>query len=228
MILRKLATLALFMLICNSAYSQSARHGGGMAINRPPAPRPDPTKIGDVVGRELDTKVGALLGHVGMWDGKNVVEVLNVPKNAVNYNTLANFKSRTVYWGSVSPNIPNYVVYNCFKVNCPNTILAPKGVVETVSSRLALYRYARQQYEIGSNYTIKPNYERAYPADPAYKARRGTYRCDTFILAVYSSTIPFGNSYQTGRPVNKTWEKRVLDVWTTFPSNLFLTLTAWT
>jgi hypothetical protein len=228
MILRKLATLAFLVLSCHSAYSQSASHGGGMHVNRPPESRPDPTLIGDVVGRELGQPITALLGHVGMWDGENVVEALSTPDNAVNYNTLANFKSQTVYWGSVSPNIPNYTVYNCFDKYCANVLTAPNGPIQSVSTRVALAKFAKQQYIIGADYTTSRDYSAASPADTMLKARRGLYRCDTFVLGIYNSTIPYGNSHQNSYgPVDKTWEKRVLDVWTTFPSNLFLTLTAW-
>lgn len=217
------------ILSCHSAYSQSAHHGGGMIVNRPPAPAfPDPTQAGDVVGRNLDSVLG-VVGHVGMWDGGNVVEVLDpsAGPNAIHYNSLANFKSRTTYWGAATPKIPNYTVYNCFDTSCTSTLPAPQGPVQSVSTRIALVQYARQQYLIGADYTVSPSYLRAYPADGIRNRTRGRYRCDTFILSVYTSTIPYGNNYQTNRPVDATWQSRLLNIWTAFPANLFLTLNSW-
>ncbi len=59
----------------------------------------NPSAAGDVVGRDLNYAVIGWLGHVGMWTGSSVLEVLNEP-TVIHTNTLTNFKNRTRYWGA--------------------------------------------------------------------------------------------------------------------------------
>ncbi len=60
----------------------------------------DPSGTGDVVGRDMAVRGLGVLGHVGMWDGSKVLEVLN-ESTVIQKNTLANFKGRvTNYWGA--------------------------------------------------------------------------------------------------------------------------------
>jgi hypothetical protein len=59
-----------------------------------------PSASGDIVGRELNYCCGlGSLGHVGMWTGTKVLEVMN-EKTVIQTNSLSNFKGRTSYWGA--------------------------------------------------------------------------------------------------------------------------------
>jgi hypothetical protein len=59
----------------------------------------DPKKTGDVLGRDLNIKGLGWIGHVGMWSGGAVIEVLNEEK-VIQINKLSNFKERSNYWGA--------------------------------------------------------------------------------------------------------------------------------
>lgn len=70
----------------------------------------DPRDIADVVGRDIDT---IYFGHIGMWTGANVLEVLSNP-GIIFENSLASFKDQrydakpTVtkkYWGAKAANL---------------------------------------------------------------------------------------------------------------------------
>lgn len=60
----------------------------------------DPKASPDVVGRNLSIWGLGSIGHVGMWSGSNVVEVLN-KATVIQSNSLSSFKaSDKVYWGA--------------------------------------------------------------------------------------------------------------------------------
>ena len=56
----------------------------------------NPFKPGDIVGRSLDVIGLGFIGHVGIYNGSAIVEVLN-EKPVIQINTLDNFKSRSTY-----------------------------------------------------------------------------------------------------------------------------------
>ena len=59
----------------------------------------DPKASPDIVGRNLSIWGLGAMGHVGMWSGSSVVEVLNKPV-VVQANTLQSFKDSDKYWGA--------------------------------------------------------------------------------------------------------------------------------
>ncbi|NOT85778.1 MAG: hypothetical protein HOP02_13590 [Methylococcaceae bacterium] len=67
----------------------------------------DPSAIGDVPGRDLGFWGLGWLGHVGMWTGNSVLEVLDKTP-VIQQNTLANFKAQTSYWGARYGNGSNF------------------------------------------------------------------------------------------------------------------------
>ena len=154
----------------------------------PDASNADPVQAGDVVLRDLDVPLlGGAFGHIGLWDGMNVIEMLNEPGgNYVNYNSLSNFKQRTVYRGRGSPNIPAYNSTGCYDPS-----FCGKNSYLTMNSRVAIVRRALQIFGIGADYTLTAQYVRAEaktyagPNLPNIPGKRGLYRCDTFILDAF-------------------------------------------
>lgn len=59
----------------------------------------DPKAGADVVGRDLSVRGLGALGHVGVWTGTSVLEVLN-EGTVIYQNTLKNFKGKSAYWGA--------------------------------------------------------------------------------------------------------------------------------
>jgi hypothetical protein len=161
----------------------------------------DPTAAGDVVLRDLDVQwipyLGAAFGHIGLFDGANIIEVLNEPgPSKVFYNTLANFKSRTPYKGRAAPNIPAFNLYGCWDPQ-----YCGQSSYTTIGSRVAVVRRALQIYGIGADYTLTAQYTIASPKTyggpnyPNIQAVRGLYRCDTFIMDVISPGSGVGAAY---------------------------------
>lgn len=172
--------------------------------------RRDPSSPGDVVGRDLDVSGVGFLGHVGIFDGDNVIEALNEGSNSIHINSLENFKSKTTYWGTAFPKIPNGNAYYCFAEHCTNFLLKPQGQVEKISNRLAITRRARQAYLIGATYTLSPDYKSAWAGDYSHLPLRGKYRCDTFvfdILMITSSLTNYNNNYH--EPIDNKWDKKL-------------------
>lgn len=58
-----------------------------------------PENTGDVVGRDLDVIGIEGLGHLGVFDGRRVLECLN-EKIPIQKNSFRSFKARTRYWGA--------------------------------------------------------------------------------------------------------------------------------
>ncbi|MDR6854170.1 hypothetical protein [Variovorax guangxiensis] len=146
---------------------------------------PDPVNMGDAVGRAMESSMPyAFLGHIGFFDQLGIYEVLNDGKaNAVAYNTLANFKQRAYngYWGAASPNIPNYLVTGCFADYCN------QASYQTVHGRYGMMLHAFQILAIGADYTHLAQFDPATPRYPNQGVRRGTYRCDTYLLDIYNA-----------------------------------------
>lgn len=60
----------------------------------------NPAAVGDIVGRNLQAwDLVSWLGHVGMWNGSAVVEVLN-KSPVIQQNSLSTFKAQAPYWGA--------------------------------------------------------------------------------------------------------------------------------
>lgn len=167
----------------------------------------DPTLPGEVLGRDLNVANLGWIGHVGIWDGGRVAEAMNQSGNALRYSSLSDFKNATVYWGKASPNIPNYPVYSCFEAHCKNFYLAPSGQTEKTTSRLAIAKRAYQAYLIGADYTLLAQYVSADRGDYWHPSRRGTYRCDTFVIDMLGITVYNQNSTYNA-PVDATWKSR--------------------
>lgn len=216
------------LLIC-TLFFVSWKACAGVVVSGPISdvwipPPPDPVYVGDVVGRDLNYPALGWLGHLGIWDGGNVVEVVSGNANAIRFTSLSAFKSTTTYWGAASANIPYYKVYGCYALDCyADWYLAPVGTTEIVASRYAIAKRAYQAYLIGADYTISDYYIYASPAYYAYlyPPRRGLYRCDTFVIdMLMASAYPIDGywSNENYLSIDQTWKSRVYSLLFNTPS----------
>ncbi|MGE8364361.1 hypothetical protein [Cupriavidus sp.] len=153
----------------------------------------DPSDAADVVGRNLDLWGIGSIGHVGIWSGNHVIEALNTPGNAINTNTLADFKSRTRYWGSAFvaglDRLPQQRM--CSDAACSYLI--------TLGMKHAIVQNAKVIGQVGADYTVTDGYISARPACrppmcASYRPQmRGQYRCDKFVIDAYTP-LSNGNS----------------------------------
>lgn len=146
----------------------------------------DPASPADIVGRDLDLFGLGHVGHVGIWTGEHVIEALNIGGNAININSLADFKSRTRYWGAAFlAGLENLAPQRmCTDAACSYVI--------TLNTRDAVVHNASLIQKIGADYTIADGYISARPAclPPACSRFRhpvrGLYRCDKFVIDAFS------------------------------------------
>lgn len=149
-------------------------------------PGPDsPSSSGEVVGRDLNIKGVGWVGHVGFFDGSNIIEAV-VPQsgaNAIRVVTVNEFMSESPYWGKAAAKFPNaLMVKSCFKDFC-----SASGVhYEQTTTKVAMARRALQILLLGADYTLSAAPTRALYANEYYRAQRGKYRCDTFVADVMS------------------------------------------
>jgi hypothetical protein len=165
----------------------------------------DPVSAADIVGRNLDLVGLGGVGHVGIWTGKHVIEALNISGNAINTNSLADFKSRTQYWGAVYVAELEKLPQQRMCVDAPCSYLISLGMKEAIVQNALVIQ------QIGADYTITDGYISARPAcvPPACTSYRrpvrGLYRCDKFVIDAFS---PLSNAklerwntmYRTNRP----------------------------
>lgn len=154
-----------------------------------------PRAPGDVVGRELAQTGLGWTGHIGIWDGSQIIEMLNEGSgNRVFANTWENFKSRdAVTWNTAYPNFPGHTIKSCWIASCDINSNRPDQ--QQVAAQQAVVRRAFQVYLIGSDYTLTSLYTNAEPSmtdytSPGWRrpAIRGQYRCDTFVYDAFRAS----------------------------------------
>lgn len=156
-------------------------------IGAEPSPS-DPTKVGDVVGRDLAVPGGSYLGHTGLWDGGQVVEAHSEDYNTIRMVSLQSFKSASPYWGKASPNIADGLMESrCYLSWCSTN----GSNHEIVEARVAAAKTSFQAYLLGADYTKTASYVAPQFADQYRPAKRGVFRCDTFIIYVLETTTSY-------------------------------------
>lgn len=154
-----------------------------------------PNNAGGVVGRDLAVFMLAPAGHIGLWDGGKVIEMLQDGGGGVRINTFENFKSRSKPWQSINVKIsPTHAIKTCYETSCD---LGGGATSDTVSiqARFAIVRRAMQIYFIGADYTLgapsKIAESRFTDRTSTWNipAKRGLYRCDTFVLDAFAITL---------------------------------------
>lgn len=162
-----------------------------------------PTNVADVVARDLAVPGFGALGHVGIWTGGQIIEVINQNGNAVRYSSWDSFRTASPPWATAHPNIPNHKIYYCFSATfCSNAPTA--GIV----ARTAIIQRANQNRLIGADYTATASWRTALPAEPGHVAQRGIYRCDTFVADSFFHSA----GYNWGNYVPSEWYTRMNDL----------------
>lgn len=161
-----------------------------------------PTNAADVVARDLAYPVLGSLGHLGIWTGSQVIEVVNQSGNAVRYASWDSFRTATTLWSTAHPNIPGHKIYYCFATTC--NYQPTSGI----AARTAVIQRANQIRLLGADYTVTSQWRWALPAEPGYPAQRGVYRCDTFVADSFWHSA----GYNWGNYVPATWKSRMDDV----------------
>lgn len=159
-----------------------------------------PANPGDVVARDLDSQVFSDLGHIGIWDGSYVIEMLNggINNNFVNMNSWEDFKLRQKTWDSIRVNYSDsHVIRSCWGAVCD--FLPGNGHVY-LPARQAVAQRAFQVFLIGASYTATALVVVAEPQmtekPTSYRrpAVRGMYRCDTFVIDAFKTTTVLNNN----------------------------------
>lgn len=162
-----------------------------------------PTNAADVVARDLNVPGFGALGHVGIWTGDQVIEVVNQKVNAVRYSSWDSFRNASPVWATAHPNIPNHKIYYCFNSNFCN--YAPTA---GVAARTAIIQRANQIRLLGADYTATSSWRWALVAEPGQPAQRGIYRCDTFVADSFWHSA----GYNWGYYVPSAWSTRMNDL----------------
>ncbi|NHZ93722.1 hypothetical protein F2P45_32695 [Massilia sp. CCM 8733] len=90
----------------------------------------------------------------------------------------------------------------CYETFCPTN--GEKHI--SLLAREAIVRYAEQQERLGVDYTLLPDYRTAQFADKYHEAKRGSFRCDTFV----SVMLRQGTRYvQPWTRAQSLWSDRV-------------------
>jgi hypothetical protein len=163
-----------------------------------------PSNVGDVPARDLNVPGLGWIGHVGVWTGSKIAEVVSGQTNAVRYVTWDSFRTTSNVWATARPNVPSYLVYYCFSTSC--AYYNGTNYTTGIQSRMALASRANQAYLIGADYTTRADYY--VPAKPSYPyepAVRGVYRCDSFVVDVFWSIIGSNMNH----PVPSAWNSRI-------------------
>ncbi len=166
----------------------------------PDLDKPAPKRAGDVVGRELVGWVAAP-GHVGYFDGQRIYQVMNEPQ-VVQYVTVDNFRSTVAaqgpnaYWGAGYPNIPVFYVKGCFETDCTGN----RGRV--LDGRNAMTARALQILRLGAQYTLTASSRPSLPRTATEKIQMGSYRCDTYLMDIYTIFTGGGEVNARGEAIN--------------------------
>lgn len=178
-----------------------------------------PPKIpGDIVGRELDAPELGKIGHLGIWDGSQVIEVLNEGSGSkVFRKSWDDFKSRSKTWDTIHPKYPEHAIKSCWLQTCD---INPDRSERRVSALQAVIYRANQVYMIGADYSYTVIFTTAEPAMVDYKdsrwkrrAIRGKYRSDVFIYDAFRASTDIDNAgifpYRTAYNMSWSWREKV-------------------
>lgn len=180
------------------------------ALGSRPPPRQAgqlPIALADVVGRDLHYFGLGFLGHLAIWTGESVIEVLN-DKTVVQENSLDSFRARDRFWGTVYyPGISTMQTGWTACRNAPDCV----AVDSAPGAAFAIVRRAQHAKVIGAVYTLSTAYRPfAYgecrPGGRCIAAQRGVYRSDAFVRDMFMSTsdawVAANGGSAAQRPIN--------------------------
>lgn len=185
-----------------------------------PADNVEPPRApGDVVGRDLALPVVGGLGHLGIWDGKAVIEILNEGNDSkVFKKSWDDFKSRSPTWNTAHPRYPGHTIQTCWSKVCDVNSNRPGE--SRVSAQMAVVNRAQQVYLIGADYSYTIDFTTAEPnlfdyTDPSWHKRavRGKYRSDAFIYDAFRASTDLENAgifpYRQVFNMSDSWRAKV-------------------
>lgn len=192
------------------------------ALGTKPPPRMQghlPTRLADVVGRDLQTFGLGFLGHLAIWTGDTVIEVLD-EQPVVQENSFESFRGKTSFWGTVYyPGIDSMVNgwSSCKSVSdCGPRVPEPRAA-------FAVVHRAQHAKIIGASYTLSTSYRPfAYGrCDPGgcIAPQPGVYRSDAFVRDMFVSTADAWVAANPGNPAP------IVLPGVSLPRNLYLYLT---
>jgi hypothetical protein len=149
----------------------------------------DPSSSADVIGRDLNLKGFGWIGHVGLWTGASVLEVLDKPE-AIQLNTLKSFKDATKYWGAKY--FSDLKPADAAKII--QTGLGQKAIGASYTSTTALTSPGRIDTVTSTKYDPKT---KKYIPVVEQKVIKGKFRCDTFVVYCYSSAGRLSSPWST-------------------------------
>ncbi|MEN8219985.1 MAG: hypothetical protein ABFS56_27280 [Pseudomonadota bacterium] len=138
-----------------------------------PAFAGDPKAVGDIVGRDLNDRWLRSFGHVGIWSGSRVLEVLDESR-VIQMNSLSKFKQATSYWGAKYGIGSNH--YKVIQAGWKQRYYNPEY------ARTPLWReggYKRQCVRWYGGRCIRYEWKRV----------NAKFRCDTFVNYAYKKGI---------------------------------------
>ncbi len=131
----------------------------------------NPSSVGDIVGRDLNILGLGWAGHVGMWNGSNVVEVLS-KSPVIQQNSLSNFKSQSKYWGARYGKGSNF--YGMVSSGWNQRLYSPSYTITA----------SWKEGGLQERYCAKYNWWGTC-ASYAYRTTTAQFRCDTFTNYMY-------------------------------------------
>jgi hypothetical protein len=136
----------------------------------------DPTSAGDIVGRNLaiQQQWAAGVGHVGMYTGSSILEVLNAP-TVIQLNSLSSFKTAsTNYWGAkygkgwnFATMVSTGMAQRSYGATYTTLPTASPGYIQYTCIQYNQYGQCVQYIQTG--------------------VVKGKFRCDTFVNYIYKS-----------------------------------------
>ena len=137
----------------------------------------NPSSVADVVGRDIDQ---AYAGHIGMWTGSKVLEVLS-NRGTIFENTLYSFQNQPTkdrkglkaYWGAKAANITAYKKQQVINFGRSQKAYNPQYTTSFSYTEGGIGQYCIAYGRYGTCAKYK-----TYPIN-------ATFRCDTFVQWSY-------------------------------------------
>lgn len=196
--------------------------------------RARPQNLGDIVGRDLGYGWAPLdyFGHIGIWDGNNVIEAIGSADGADTLKITAweNFSNSSNSWPVKVPVVKDFAQEYCSSTTCPlgnSTTFWPwiaPGTRHVGPEREIAAKRAYVSYLIGASYTRLGSFTPTQQGTGRYaietcnpfkkdqcrppfiqtKPARGTYRCETFVMHSYAASA-IGTGYSTPEQKIASW-----------------------
>ncbi|SEL55165.1 hypothetical protein [Acinetobacter sp. DSM 11652] len=161
----------------------------------------NPTRVGDVLGRDLNVPIVGALGHTGVYvSSNNIVQVMNKTAyvDVIEYVSLSGFKT-TKYWGAKA-----------------KTSFGYKSPYSSAANQITAVSNQQRPHVAYTLYSATPNpavqvcsQYNSNGACSKYTWQKGTFRCDSFTKWLYTQT---GNGNLGGSTPRGTFNSSLLTI----------------